>query len=190
MTSETCEDESFSNIVYTGKELADREFYRCSFAGCDFSNAILTGGKFLDCSFTNCNLSMTKLAQCQMNGVDFKGCKLLGVNFSECVSLLFAVKFEDCMLDYASFARKKMAKTLFVNSSLRNVDFSETDLSKAKFDRVNMAGAVFYHTTLKEADFLTAVNYSIDPEMNTLRKAKFSLQEVAGLLRKYEIVIE
>lgn len=50
--------------------------------------------------------------------------------------------------------------------------------------------SVFSRTILKEADFLTASNYIIDPELNNIRKAKFSLSSVAGLLNKYDIKIE
>ena len=44
-------------------------------------------------------------------------------------------------------------------------------------------------TILEKADFRTAKNYSIDPEQNRLKKAKFSLSGVVGLLRKYDIVV-
>ena len=39
------------------------------------------------------------------------------------------------------------------------------------------------------ADFTTAHNYSIDPEINKIKKAKFSLSQLPGLLDKYDIVI-
>jgi len=33
-------------------------------------------------------------------------------------------------------------------------------------------------------------NYSIDPELNKIKKARFSTQGIAGLLDKYDIEIE
>ena len=33
-------------------------------------------------------------------------------------------------------------------------------------------------------------DYYIDPEMNNIRRAKFSIGGVAGLLNKYDIIIE
>ena len=83
-----------------------------------------------------------------------------------------------------------MTKTSFVNSSMKNVDFSECDLTKSIFSNTDLMNATFYKTILKEVDFLTAANYSIDPEMNTIKKAKFSLHGVSGLLEKYDIQIE
>ena len=43
---------------------------------------------------------------------------------------------------------------------------------------------------LEKADFRTAFNYSIDPENNRMKKAKFSPPEVVGLLNKYDIEID
>ncbi len=39
-------------------------------------------------------------------------------------------------------------------------------------------------------DFRTSFNYSIDPQLNRIKKAKFSLPGIAGLLDKYDIVID
>jgi len=43
---------------------------------------------------------------------------------------------------------------------------------------------------LEKVNFLTSYNYSIDPENNRLKKAKFSMNGLAGLLGKYDIEIE
>jgi fluoroquinolone resistance protein len=58
--------------------------------------------------------------------------------------------------------------------------FDNCDLSKASFD----------NTILEKADFRTAFNYSINPESNKIKKAKFSVSGIAGLLDKYDIHIE
>ncbi|WP_437438301.1 pentapeptide repeat-containing protein [Rhodonellum ikkaensis] len=144
----------------------------------------------MDCIFTNCNFSLCKLPHCQMNNVSFKDCKILGVNFSKCLDFLFEVKFEDCSLDYCSFTRKKLPKTQFIKCSMRHVDFFESDLSKSSFSETDLTNAIFNNTILKEVDFTTASNYSIDPERNTIKKAKFSLLGIEGLLHKYDIKIE
>jgi fluoroquinolone resistance protein len=130
---------------------------------------------------------MTKLDHCQLNNVAFKGSKLLGINFSDCVDIPCAVAFEGCVVDYCSFARMKIPKTSFIDSSMKNVDFTECDLTKSVFAKVDLANAVFHRTILKEADFSTASNYSIDPEANLIRKAKFPVYGLAGLLDKYDI---
>lgn len=184
------EDKNFKNIVYTAKETYNREFENCTFENCNLSNAVFVSSKFMDCIFTNCNLTMTKLDHCQLNNVHFKDCKLMGINFSECISIPFIVKFEGCILDYCSFAKKKLVKTTFIDSSMKSVDFTECDLTKSVFSDTDLLNAIFNRTILREANLLSAINYTIDPEMNTLKKAKFSLTGVVGLLNKYGIIIE
>jgi fluoroquinolone resistance protein len=49
--------------------------------------------------------------------------------------------------------------------------------------------SVFDRTNLEKADFRSAGNYSIDPTTNKIKKARFSLDGVAGLLDKYDIEI-
>jgi len=49
--------------------------------------------------------------------------------------------------------------------------------------------ATFDKTMLEKADFRTAYNYSIDPDNNRIKKAKFSQSGLGGLLHKYDIVI-
>jgi fluoroquinolone resistance protein len=53
-----------------------------------------------------------------------------------------------------------------------------------------MAGAIFENTILEKADFRTAYNYTIDPVQNRIKKAKFSVTGIAGLLSRYDIAIE
>lgn len=183
-------DQSFKNLAYSGKETKNKEFEHCTFSNCDFSNGGFITCKFVDCVFTGCNLSMTKLGNCQLKNVMFKDSKLMGINFSECADFLFVVKFEGCILDYASFVRKKMTKTMFINTSMKSVDFSMSDLTKSVFTNTDLMNAVFNKSILREVDFVTAINYSIDPELNTIKKAIFSQQGIGGLLHKYDIFIE
>jgi fluoroquinolone resistance protein len=186
----THEDKSFRSAHLSEEDRCGAEYSNCSFYACDFANSVFAGAMFVDCVFDNCNLSMAKLTGCIVNNAVFKNCKVLGVNFSDCADFPFDVRFEGCALDYCSFARKKMIKTFFLDNSMKNVDFTEADLTKSVFSKTNLINAVFHRTNLKEANFATAVNYIIDPEANSVRKAVFSLQGVAGLLNKYDITIE
>jgi uncharacterized protein YjbI with pentapeptide repeats len=70
------------------------------------------------------------------------------------------------------------------------VDFSEADLTDAVFQNCNVEQSIFNNTILERTDFKTAYNFSIDPEMNKIRKAKFSSIGLKGLLDKYDIEIE
>jgi uncharacterized protein YjbI with pentapeptide repeats len=122
--------------------------------------------------------------------VAFLDCKLTGLHFQNCNDFLFAVRFENCNLNLASFYKLKIKKTVFKNSSLHEVDFAEADLSNSLFDNCDLAHAIFENTNLEKSDFRSSFNYSINPEINKIKKAKFSLNGIAGLLEKYDIDIE
>jgi uncharacterized protein YjbI with pentapeptide repeats len=144
----------------------------------------------MDCEFIDCNLSMANLFGTSLKSIHFKNCKLLGIHFHTCQDFLFEVSFQDCILDFSSFANKKMAKTLFNSCSLKEVSFIGTNLTNSIFDNCNLNNAIFNETLLAGVDFTTAYNYKIDPEFNPMKKAKFSTQGIIGLLDKYDIKIE
>lgn len=133
---------------------------------------------------------MVQLHATGLKSVSFVNCKLLGIHFHHCTDFLFAVDFQDCILDYSAFANKKMPKTRFVNSSLKEVNFIGANLTQSLFDGSNLEAAIFNETQLGGADFRSAHNYKIDPEYNPMAKAKFSTQGIEGLLDKYDIKIE
>ncbi|MGE5394383.1 MAG: pentapeptide repeat-containing protein [Candidatus Saccharibacteria bacterium] len=190
MKDNVYDNEEFTNIDYSGQRIANNEFIDCIFVGCDFSDSILTETDFINCRFESCNFAMAKPGGTGMKEVFFKDCKLIGISFDYCADFLFAVSFDNCVLDYSSFAKKKMKKTHFLQCSLQEVDFSGTDLSMAVFDNSNLSRAVFSGTNLEKADFRTAYNYNIDLDANKVTKAKFSYAGIAGLLTKYKIELE
>ena len=155
----------------------------------DYSDQKLSDNEFINCEFINCNLAMIDLTGTSLKTVRFKDCKLLGIHFSKCTDFLFNVNFQECVLDYSSFANKKMPKTKFNSCSLREVSFVGTNLTSSVFDNSNLDGAIFNNTQLAGADFSKATNFKIDPEFNPMKKAKFSTQGIIGLLDKYDIKI-
>jgi uncharacterized protein YjbI with pentapeptide repeats len=84
---------------------------------------------------------------------------------------------------------RKLKGTVFTNCVLSEIDFTESDLRDAVFKDCDLSGSIFDNTDLQKADFRTSFNYSIDPDRNRIKKAKFSLPAVVGLLNKYDIVI-
>ena len=79
---------------------------------------------------------------------------------------------------------------MFINCNLQETDFSEADLSGSVFDTCDMLRAIFDFTNLEKADFYSSFNYSINPEKNKLKRARFSKTEVIGLLDNYDLKIE
>jgi len=189
MQSSIHDNQIFEGISYAEETLRGQEFHDCTFKKCDFSNSEFLSCKFIDCAFEGCNLSMMKLDGTTLNNAVFKQCKILGVNFSKCQDFLFTVRFELCMLDYASFMGKKMLKTHFIKTSLKEVSFTGANLAGSVFDDTDLMDAVFSGTDLTRVNFTTAYNYMFDPDLNVMKKAIFSLNGVGGLLTKHGIKI-
>lgn len=181
---------TFEKVSFIDKKVNNREFEDCIFKNCDLSNSDFSNTIFMDCEFIDCNLSMTQLTGTSLKTVDFRNCKLLGIQFLTCTDFLFSVSFQDCVLDYSSFANKKMPKTKFNSCSMKEVSFIGTHLNNSVFENCNLDNAIFNDTQLAGVDFTTASNFKIDPEFNPMKKAKFSPQGIVGLLDKYDIKIE
>ncbi|MCB2406359.1 pentapeptide repeat-containing protein [Hymenobacter lucidus] len=168
----------------------DTEFEQCHFVGGDFSGANLGAFRFTDCLFERCNLASAKLSGAGLQNVAFTDCKLSGLQFAACRDFLFEVHFTGCQLHYASFFGKKMRGARFVGCSLTEADFTSADLTEAVFQDCTLLNAVFRNTLLTAADFTTASQFSIDPDGNTLTKARFTLPGLLGLVGKYGVIVE
>jgi len=164
-------------------------FENCRFISCDFSYANLSKLVFTECTFEGCNLSLVHLSETDWQDVRFKDCKLSGADFSKALDFLFAVNFENCVLDNAVFYKKKNKGAKFMDCSLVETDFTEADLTNATFQNCNLNRAFFDRTILKNVDLSTSYNFIIDPDNNDIKKAKFSVQGLPGLLVKYGIVV-
>ena len=133
---------------------------------------------------------MAKLINAAFRDVFFKECKMFGLQFNDCNGFGLSFKFDGCLLNNSVFYQTSIKKTVFTNSKLIEVDFTECDLSNSVFSGCDFSGAVFDNTGLEKTDFRTSFNYCIDPVLNRLKKAKFSLSEVHGLLYKIDIEID
>lgn len=183
------DDQIFENEAFNDQIISGKEFQSCVFRNCDFSESRLLHNKFLDCIFEDCNLSMCKLEGSTLNNVLFRRSKILGVIFSECQEFLFSVEFERSMLDYSSFMGRKMLKTRFSNTSLKDVNFTAANLSGSVFEQSDLLHTIFNGTDLSAVNFSSAFNYDIDPELNIMRKAIFSSQGLQGLLTRHQLKI-
>ncbi|MPM49119.1 hypothetical protein SDC9_95847 [bioreactor metagenome] len=82
-----------------------------------------------------------------------------------------------------------MKRTIFEDCILSEVDFSDAILAESSFLNCDLNGSIFNNTNLEKADFRTSFNYSIDPTVNRIKKAKFSIEGSKGLLDKFDIEI-
>jgi len=184
------ENQVFERIDYTLNSLPKGEYECCRFLNCNFYSADISNITFRECEFDGCDFSLVKIKNTSLNDVNFVSCKLLGVQFDDCNTFLLSFQFENCLLKLTVFNKLKLKKTQFKNCNLQEADFTETDLTSSLFDNCDLQRAIFHKTMLEKADFRTAFNYSIDPEQNRIKKARFSSMGIVGLLDKYGIVIE
>lgn len=75
-----------------------------------------------------------------------------------------------------------MQKTPFVKCNLTEADFAEAQLKGSSFAYCDLERAFFSNTDLTEVDFSTAMNVTINPQFNKMRKAKFSRTNLEGLV--------
>jgi uncharacterized protein YjbI with pentapeptide repeats len=115
---------------------------------------------------------------------------MLGLQFEYCNPFGLLLSFTDCTLNHSSFFQNKLKKTHFSGTQLQEVDFTETDLTAASFHKCDLKRAIFESSTLIKADFRTATNYTINPQKNRVKKAKFALNGLPGLLEEFNLVIE
>lgn len=167
----------------------NHEYTDCVFKNSDFHDMTVEGGEFTDCSFVSCNLAMVRFENTVMGKVTFRDCKIIGVDFSKCSKYSFSVEFENCTLNYSSFYKNDLRKTHFEKCIMHEMSFTETNLTEAKFQDCDLYKTNFDRVNLEKADLTTAINYTINPEINHLKRTKFSMSGVAGLLSHLDIIL-
>ncbi|MEO8774363.1 MAG: pentapeptide repeat-containing protein [Gelidibacter sp.] len=183
------ESEQFSNTDFTDNSFQKAEYDNCTFTNCNFTDADLSSITFIECEFDTCNFSNANIKHTTFREVDFMDCKLIGVQFQDCNPFLLSFGFSNCQLQFSSFYKLKLKGIKVVNCNLNQANFTETDLTNALFDNCDFKHAIFEHTILKSVDFSLSENIIFDPENNTITKAKFSKENVLGLLHHHQITI-
>lgn len=183
-------DRSFDREDFAGRPFPQAEYENCTFTGCRMMGCDLSGVRFTDCRFEGCDMSLATLENTIFHGVRFTDCKLLGLKFDSCDTFGFSAAFDGCIMDNCTFFKRKLTKTHFDRCRLRDADFGGCDLREARFAECDLARAQFTDTDLRKADLRTAFNYTIDPNLNKLNKAKFSPGGLAGLLKSFGIDID
>lgn len=182
------ENRDLINIDFTHFSL-DVEYYRCNFKNCNFAGMRIGKVLFEQCRFEHCNLSLLMASNTSWQEVSFYECKMTGTNLAASNGFSLSLSFEECILSYAIFQDLKLQGTHFVKCNLQEAEFSGANLSGAVFQECDLSRTIFQHTNLEGADFTTAQYYSINPNQNRLRKARFSRYGLEGLLGSFGIEI-
>ena len=183
-------EKTFDKVDFSHDPLPRGDYEGCRFDHCHFANADLSEITFIECTLHDCDLSMAKVSRTAFKDVTFYHCKLLGIHFEDSEKFLLQLGFDDCIMHLTTFNGLNLKGTRFNNCLLQEADFTGAVLKEAVFSGCDLNRAIFNRTELERADFRGSYNYSIDPEINYLKKAAFSLEGSQGLLDKYDIIIE
>lgn len=166
-----------------------QEFEECTFRKLELSRTAFTNTNFINCHFEGCNLTRVELKNTKLYDVRFAGCKLAHVDFSFCNAFGFYIGCQDCQLDYTIFIDRKLKKAQFVDCSIKEAQFIKCDLTGTVFKHCNLELARFEGNNLSQADFTSSYNLELNPDDNKVKKARFSLHNLPGLMTKYDLVI-
>jgi uncharacterized protein YjbI with pentapeptide repeats len=145
--------------------------------------------RVLDCEFETCSLSSANVEDAVLQAA-FIDSKIEGINFFTAKHELMSLSFERCLIRYSSFAMLRLHKTKFVGCTFQFVDFADADLKESDFSHSTFDDCVFQNTNLAKADFRGARGYTINPTLNTIANARFSVPDVLGLLSSFQIRVD
>ena len=165
------------------------DFEQCTFKNLNLPGVAFTKSNFINCRFEHCNLTQTTLGNTKLDDITFVNCQLMHVDFGLCNPFGLRMDFQQCRLDYAVFLDRKLKKTQFIECSMKEVHFLKCDLTNALFDSCDLELAKFGENNLTGVDFSSSYNFRIDPDDNIIKKARFSRQNLLGLLAKYDIKV-
>jgi uncharacterized protein YjbI with pentapeptide repeats len=183
------EDAHFADLDCGGLDLAGKGFRQCRFERVRLAEANLEGCTFDDCEIEACDLTMARVDKAAFREVRFRRSKLMGIDWSGVRGIAFSVSFEGCTLSHSTFADLKMQGAVIRDCKAHEVAFMGVDLSKALFAGTDLHGARFMDTVLVDTDLSEAVNYSISPQQNRLRRTKFSEEAVLALASELGVIV-
>ena len=123
-----------------------------------------------------------KINKTSLRTTSFSACKTMGVYFDDSNTIGLSFKFQSCNLSYSSFINLPMKKSVFLDCILHQVDFSNADLTNSIFEKSDLKNALFINSNLEGCNLTLAHTLNIDPTKNRIKGAKFSYENVRGLL--------
>jgi uncharacterized protein YjbI with pentapeptide repeats len=182
-------DRLFCDLAQQDRQFQQKEFVGCTFERCRFVGSVFEQCRFDGAVFRDCDLSVIKLPNTSLVDVRFEGCKLIGVDWTAVSTRFLRMSFDRCLLSNSTFARMDLQGLVLVACTCHDCDFLGANLARATCHNTDFAKSRFVQANLSKADFTGATRYLIDPTMNTVKGAIFSLPEAVSLLRGLGVVI-
>lgn len=73
---------------------------------------------------------------------------------------------------------------------MHQVDFTETEAKHAVFNDCDLHQTIFNRTNIQYANFISGYNFNINPNLNQIKQASFSKENISGLLDSFNIKIK
>ena len=195
-SGEVYEAQTFDGLSLDEQSIHEVEFIECRFTNCSFRETRFDACKFEDCTFEGCELSLMTVNGNVFKAVVFRKSKLVGVNWTQAAwgdakvaSLSEPIELHECSIKYALFMGLNLERIRIEDCSALEADFSEANLAGANLRGTDLAKAIFRNSNLSGANLVGAKNYFIDPNLNDISKARFSLPEAMSLLYGLDIEI-
>lgn len=170
------------------KELVG-EYSNCEFKDCVFVGTDFRGSKFLNCKFTNCEIILIKNENVYFENNSFIKCKLKGIGFFRFSKERLSFSFENCDLKQCRFVGLKLQKIKFISSKFEDCEVEDSDLGESNFRESKFKDSIFNNCNLEKANFLHATGFNINPTTNKLKGARFSKDELFGLVREFGVKV-
>ena len=192
--SEEYHEEKFVDLDLSNRSIENVKFEYCFFTCCKFDSTTFKKCKFVDCTFKSTSMNLTNFDGSTFTETEFNQCNMKGINWTKMsfpyIVLGSPIHFTDCEISYSSFYELNLSSITLINCKAHEVDFRGTNLSNSDLSGTDFLNAQFCSTNLSHSDIRKSINYNISPTENNIRKAKFSLLEVIGLLNFCEIEID
>jgi uncharacterized protein YjbI with pentapeptide repeats len=114
---------------------------------------------------------------------------MLGVDWTT-AALPLSLALLESTVNHSTFVGLGLQKMELVECTAHEVDFTRTNLTRANLTTTDFLGCRFADTNLSYADLTKATNDAINPTINRLKKAVFSLPEAVSLLSPFDIVLK
>ncbi len=182
-------DRTFTDLPFPGRTFRRQEFTGCTFERCRFAGCVFQECRFEACVFKDCDLGVIRVPNTALVDVRFEGCKMIGVDWTAVNARFLRIAFGKCVISDSTFARMDLHGIALAECVAHDCDFLGANLSGGVFRGTDFARSRFAQTDLSSADFCGATRYLIDPTMNRVKGATFSLPEAVSLLRGLGVVI-
>jgi len=188
------QDQIFKGLRTTQTMAEQKEFEDCTFLLSSMTDLCFSQCRFIDCIFDRCDMSLCAFPHSAFVGCVFQNTKLVGIDWTQAdwtgLKLQEPVRFDACVLSHSTFIGMQITDLKMMGCISTDVDFREADLAGVDFSGTDLSQSLLHQTNLEGADFRHAMKYTIQPEVNRLTKAKFSMPEAMSLLYNMDIVFD